>query len=421
MSATKDLHIKKELLPLFDYTINLYARNRLLKILKTPLISEKESIQRQNILKGFIENGVVLNGYSYPILYLREVYEFLNSYTLQELPKKKLKYRIQTSKKDKAILKSRFAQLILLFHRLEVFYFSRINTTCFPESYQCKLKEIMDFFESFSLSDYEKLIRESSLKDTHIIELSEIVLKKESKGAIALFWDNLFQFEAYLSISKGIIERNFIFPQFSVNSLSVDNFFHPLLKKPVVNSFKTSNTVILLTGPNMSGKSTFLKAISICMYLGQIGIAIPASKAEIPFFKTISVALHHRDDILSGYSHFMTEIVNLKNVVNQARKEEKCFAVFDELFSGTNEEDAFEICTATIKGLSKFKNSIFFISTHIQRLQKSATIPGVSSYYIDCEFVNKLPKFTYKIKEDWSELKIGKILFEKEGLSDMLT
>ena len=101
--------------------------------------------------------------------------------------------------------------------------------------------------------------------------------------------------------------------------------------------------VILLTGPNMSGKSTLLKAISLSVYLGHAGFAVPASKAVMPFFSTISVAINLTDSIVSGYSHFMSEIVTLKNVLREACDDKRCFAVFDELFRGTNIEDALEI------------------------------------------------------------------------------
>jgi DNA mismatch repair protein MutS len=191
---------------------------------------------------------------------------------------------------------------------------------------------------------------------------------------------------------------------------------------PVVNDFTTSNNVILLTGPNMSGKSTFLKAVSLCVYFGHIGIGVPALKAEMPFFTTIAVFINLNDDILNGYSHFMTEIMNLKNVISKSANNEKCFVVFDELFRGTNIEDAVEISTTTIKGLMKFKNSMFIISTHLHQLREVEAVKTnhIATYFFDCELKENIPQFTYKLKEGWSDLKVGRILFENEGLNKML-
>ena len=142
----------------------------------------------------------------------------------------------------------------------------------------------------------------------------------------------------------------------------------------------------------------------------------------MPFFNTISVAINLTDSIVSGYSHFMTEIVTLKNVLEEAKDNSRCFAVFDELFRGTNIEDALEISTATIKGLTRFPNSLFFISTHLHQLRDIEEIKNgtVSTWYIDCRLNDNTPAFTYQLKEGWSDLKIGRILFEKEGLYKML-
>ncbi len=115
----------------------------------------------------------------------------------------------------------------------------------------------------------------------------------------------------------------------------------------------------------------------------------------------------------------MTEVINLKNIVESAGNGKQCFAIFDELFSGTNVEAAFEICKTTINGLSKFPNSYFLISTHIQEL-KSVSNDNVSNYYIDCKLVKDTPTFTYKVKKGWSDIKVGRILFAKEGLNDLL-
>ncbi len=172
----------------------------------------------------------------------------------------------------------------------------------------------------------------------------------------------------------------------------------------------------------MSGKSTALKAIAVCVYLAHTGLAVPAAKAVIPFFSTISVAINLTDSIVSGYSHFMTEIITLKNVLAEAKSGDRCFAVFDELFRGTNIEDALEISTATIKGLSNFPNSLFFISTHLHQLKEIEEIKTgkVSTCFIDCKLTDNIPEFTYQLKEGWSDLKLGRILFEKEGLNTML-
>jgi len=419
MHNLKDLNIEKELLPLFDYSLNKFTKKKIIEILKTPLKSVIEITQRQDTLKGFIANNNILKDYSYTVLYLNEVHSFLNDEKIEDLTQKKFKYKLFASKQEKARYISKFNQLILLFNRLQSKYFTRLDLKQFPEEYSTSIKQILKFFSNFDLQKYEHIIREDRLKDKHIIELTEKINELKKKELVVSFWKDLFLFEAYLSLNFGIIRNNFTFPTFTKSHIKLIEFYHPLIDKPVKNDFETSSNVIVLNGPNMSGKSTFLKSVGLCIYFAHLGIGIPASLAEIPFFNHFSIEINRRDDILNGYSHFMTEVIHLKNVVENASNGKLCFAIFDEFFSGTNVEDAFEICKTTINGLSKYENSYFLISTHIQEL-KNVSKEQISNYYIDCELIDNKPTFTYKLKKGWSDIKVGRILFDKEGLNEML-
>lgn len=422
MINIKDLHIEKELLPLLNFTKNDFSKNILLDILNQPLNSLEEIFFRQTLLQGFIANYDVLKNFSYSRVDLLEVFAFLKQSNFSANPKRISKIQLLISDQKRYRKAGELIQVVQLFHKFQIFYFSRLNLDKFPKEYKNILHNLNDFLSSLNLTKYEILIREQKFKVKHIIELNQLLTKKIDNGQVEVFWKNYFLFEAYLSLSFGIVKHKWTFPKFSEKEFTLLDFYHPLLLNPTVNSFTTSNHVILLTGPNMSGKSTFLKAVSLCVYLGNIGIAVPASRAEIPHSEIISVSINLNDDILSGFSHFMTEVMNLKKVVLEAANNKKCFAVFDELFRGTNNEDAVEISTATIKGLTKFTNSIFFISTHLQELKEIDEIKNnnIATYYIDCELKENNPRFTYKLKEGWSDLKVGRLLFEKEGLNNLL-
>jgi DNA mismatch repair protein MutS len=133
--------------------------------------------------------------------------------------------------------------------------------------------------------------------------------------------------------------------------------------------------------------------------------------------------LHLKDDLASGYSHFMTEIKALKNVLESLRASKRCFAIFDELFRGTNEEDALAILRTTVRGLAKSTNGHFLMSTHLQLLKEEVEpLRGkVASYFIECNIQQGLPVFSFKLKPGWSELKIGQLLFQQEGLDKLLS
>ena len=312
--------------------------------------------------------------------------------------------------------------LVRLFYAINKRYLTKIDTSVFPAAYTAELEEIKQFFADFNLERYETAFNKNKFRISHMVELMLIISKKVGNGEVAAFWKRWLLFEAYLSVSTGIVKHGYVFPTFDDAVFSLEGFYHPLLHNPVKNDVNAHRQLLLLTGPNMSGKSTLLKALSLCVYLAHTGLAVPAGKAVMPFFDTISVAINLTDNIVSGYSHFMSEIMTLKNVVAEARKGARCFAVFDELFRGTNIEDALEISTATIKGLTQFQNSFFLISTHLHQLKNIEEISTgtISTCYIDCVLTGNIPSFTYQLKEGWSDLKLGRILFEKEGLNIML-
>ena len=422
MTNTNDLHIEDEILPLFDFTFN-YHSGQVLRDVMLVLPGNMNEIQyRQQLLKGFIANSEITRDYSFSRYNLAEIYDFLETFSAGTLSGSKLRWKLTFSEKERQQKRGKLIQLVLLFYKIQQGYINKLEMTEFPAAYAAELQQLKHFFSDFNLEQYERFIKKDKFGVGDMVDLIQLIAEKTTRGQMATFWKQWFTFEAWLSISRGIAKNGLVFPEFTDGHFSLQDTYHPLLKNPVKNSLTADRNVILLTGPNMSGKSTLLKAVSLCVYLAHAGLAVPASSASMPFFSTISVAINLTDSIVSGYSHFMSEIIALKNVVAEAAKNEKCFAVFDELFRGTNIEDALEISTATIKGATRFPQCLFFISTHLHQLRDIAEIKTgkVTTCYIECELNNDTPYFTYKLKPGWSDLKLGRILFEKEGLTRML-
>lgn len=422
MLNVQDLHIEEEIKPLFDFTFNIYSGNEVKDILSKPLSSKEEILQRQQLLKGFLANREVLKDYSFYRFNLSETYDFLENIFVGSVSAKKLRWKFMFSDKEREQKRGRLILLVRLFYAINKNYLCRIDTSLFPALYLSELEGMKNFFAGFNLDRYETAFIKNKFRIRHMVELMMIITEKTAAGEVTAFWKRWFLFEAYQSVSTCIANHDFVFPVYADEQFSLQDFYHPVLKNPVKNDLVARHQVILLTGPNMSGKSTMLKAVSLCVYLAHTGLAVPARKAVLPFFNSISVAINLTDSIVSGYSHFMSEIITLKNVLTEARSGAKCFAVFDELFRGTNIEDSLEISTTTLKGLTHFPNCIFIISTHLHQLKNMEEIKTGKIYtcYIDCRMTDNIPAFTYTLKEGWSDLKLGRILFEKEGLNKML-
>ncbi|MEI6948796.1 hypothetical protein V9K67_16535 [Paraflavisolibacter sp. H34] len=372
MTHAHDLHIAEDILPLFDHTLNDHSKKILATILREPLTAVSEILERQQVLKELIAQHGIFENYSYSRTELGEVHFFLaHGFPLDRLAGKRLKWRLLLSPALRYRQRAQLVQVVLLLHRLYNFYFSRLAADAFPKPFRQQLKEIYAFLSQLHLPHYEGRVREQ---------------------------------------------------RFSIKDMvALTGLFHPLLKSPVRNSIHPEANVVLLTGANMSGKSTFLKAVGLCVYLAHAGLGVPAEACVLPFFDHLSVSIDLRDDLQSGYSHFMSELVQVKRVV-EAAGAGRCFAIFDELFRGTSLEDALDISAATLRGLTQFQNSVFFVSTHLQPLKELPEVQAgaVACYHFGCELEGKTPVFSYRLLPGWSNMKVGRLLFEREGLDRLL-
>ncbi|HTR32077.1 MAG TPA: hypothetical protein VMH27_22550 [Puia sp.] len=416
MLTIHDLHFQNEIVPLFDHVYNEHARDVLLQWMTDRPSSVDEIYSRQSILKALIRHGHLFRPFAYTRTEFHETFSYLKEIGARD----KSNFLFSRSRRSREI--GQLSNLFIFFHKIDEAWFQSIRIAELPEEFQTRVTRIRRIFEDLEVAGNHGIVRSRSLTAAELPRLTRTIKEKVRNGEIDAFWNDFFFFEACLSLAKGIVKHQFHFPTFIDEGLSIKRFYHPLIHNPVVNDIEVTETVTLITGPNMSGKSTLLKSIGLCVTLAHLGLAVPAEKCELAWFDVISIAINLNDDILNGYSHFMTEVMSLKNVLLQAREPRRCFAIFDELFRGTNPEDALAISRRTINGLTQFKYSCFFISTHLHQLKESAvTNPGVSMHYIDCQLNRNKPVFTYTLREGWSDLRIGQIIFEQEGLNELLS
>ncbi|MHA4812546.1 MutS-related protein [Flavitalea flava] len=428
MNNIRDLHFKKEILPLFDFVSQEYSRDVLIRLLTDVPGALEEVVTRQNILKGLINHKHLFSAAPYVKSEFHETYTYLEEIRERGLGLEDstliVHYLFARVKRERE--KGRLSQLFIFLHKINQAYYASIKTDVFPPEFEAVLSRSIRTLSEMDIEKQQSIVRGRGFTTQETVRLVRKLGEKIRNGEMDVFWKDFFLFEAYLSIAKGIKKLQFSFPEFTDHKFAISDLYHPLLKNPVKNSLTIKDTVTLITGPNMSGKSTLLKALGLCVYLAHLGLAVPAEKCEMLFFDVISISINLNDDILSGYSHFMMEIKNLKSVVVEANDSKKCFAIFDELFRGTNVEDALVISGRTIEGLARFEKSVFFISTHLHQLRETLTLSDramtnkISTHFIECKLVDEKPVFTYKLLEGWSDLKIGQLLFEQEGLNTLL-
>ncbi|OQP52834.1 hypothetical protein A4H97_24360 [Niastella yeongjuensis] len=422
-----DLNIESEIIPFFDDSLNRHSREALTLLFHSMPKSITEAAERQQVIKGFTANlANIKNLYSYK-RDLEEAYEFCCRLESQ-LPASKTNLRefkmtLLFSRRKKEQLFSRSIQLLTLFERIYRHYCSRLDLNEFPVSYKASILTIADTLNGFEKEWTLLSEKRNGLSAGEVAAFMHRLYVFFKSGQLLKCWSELFLFEAYLSIAVVAQKATFVPAQFIDKGIILTNFFHPLLKAPVKNSIHLDRNVLVLTGPNMSGKSTLLRSISLCVYLARLGLPVPAAECKVVFVSAINVYINSRDTLHSGYSHFMTEVLNLKESIIAARDGKQVFTVFDELFSGTNVDDALNMLRLTLNGLKKYSGSYFLLSTHFYKLkeQQVEAMDHAAFYYIDSFLEEGTPKFTYRLKEGWSDVKFGTLLFEREGLVQLLT
>ncbi|WP_159468430.1 MutS-related protein [Dyadobacter sp. 3J3] len=237
--------------------------------------------------------------------------------------------------------------------------------------------------------------------------------------------DICYTFDAYVSIASAQRKYNLNFPEFVENdtTFEAEKIWHPLIKNAIPNDFVVAEerSLCLLTGANTSGKTTFLKTCGAAVYLAHLGWPVPAVRMKISFFDKLFTSIHLTDNLELGYSHFYNEIMRINDIAEALNHGKKCFVIIDELFRGTNQEDAFHCSKTVVDGFSNHVNSIFLVSTHLYELLENYKTSRATSFrcfktkVTGSDFEN-----TFQIEEGIASEKIGQLILKKVGIPELL-
>lgn len=205
--------------------------------------------------------------------------------------------------------------------------------------------------------------------------------------------------------------------------LTLTGLFHPFLENavPYNVAFDQTKNLCFLTGPNMAGKSTFLKSVGLSIYLSHLGFPVPATRMKTTIYNGIISTINLSDNMNRGYSHFYSEVKRVKETALKIKEKRNLFVIFDELFRGTNVKDAYDASLLILKSFAKITNCTFYISTHITEVaEEIKNISSIQFMYFDSELVDDQPIYNYKLLSGVSHERLGMLILKNEKIIDIL-
>ena len=218
------------------------------------------------------------------------------------------------------------------------------------------------------------------------------------------------QLDVYASLSVVAQRNNYVRPTVNTKGvIDIKNGRHPVVEKMINNDMFIANDTYLdngskrvsvITGPNMAGKSTYMRQTALIVLMAQIGSFVPAEKAKIGVVDRIFTRVGASDDLASGQSTFMVEMTEVANILRNATA--KSLLILDEIGRGTSTFDGLSIAWAVIEHISNIKllGAKTLFATHYHELTElEGKIPGVNNYCIavkergdDIVFLRKIVK-----------------------------
>lgn len=289
------------------------------------------------------------------------------------------------------------------------YYIGRINKLLQEEP----LKKLAHTVTGNRLSIRENLYYAHHLRNVYRNDTFELI-------------DIFSRLDAWYSMAVAVKKFGLHFPTIHEKDepfIKAEGLYHILLDKPIAYelTMQPTENFLFLTGANMAGKSTLIKAVGSSVFLAHLGMGVPAKSMELSLFDGLLSNINVSDNIARGESYFFNEVQRIKNTIQKINNGKKWLVLIDELFKGTNVQDAMKCSLAVIKGLIRIKNSLFILSTHLYEIgAELKQYPNISFKYFETDVTDEQLQFSYQLKDGISNDRIGYVILKREKVVEML-
>lgn len=301
-----------------------------------------------------------------------------------------------------------------------------------PQRYE--RKQTLTNAERFStpeLKEREALILEAQDKSTELeyqlfVEVREII--KTMISRLQSLAQALAELDVLQSFAVVAETYHFVQPTFTDDAnLEIIDGRHPVVEKVLGRQdyvpndiiMAPDNSIMLITGPNMSGKSTYMRQLALIVILAQIGSFVPASAAILPIFDQIFTRIGAADDLISGDSTFMVEMGEANNALKHATP--SSLILFDELGRGTATYDGMALAQAIIEYVHQNVHAKTLFSTHYHELTALADeLTGLKNMHVGAIEQDGDLVFVHKMEDGPADQSYGINVAKLAGMPDAL-
>ena len=212
--------------------------------------------------------------------------------------------------------------------------------------------------------------------------------------------------DVYISLAIVASRNRYVRPSFNdEHCLHIVEGKHPIVEEVISSKnyiandvdLDAHNRIMMITGPNMGGKSTYMRQVTLTVLMAQMGSFVPAREACLPIFDQIFTRIGASDDLVSGQSTFMVEMLEANNALRYAT--EDSLIIFDEIGRGTATFDGMALAQGIVEYIAKKTKALTLFSTHYHELTLMNKDLGIKNVHASADVSNDSIKFLYKIKE----------------------
>jgi DNA mismatch repair ATPase MutS len=251
-------------------------------------------------------------------------------------------------------------------------------------------------------------------------------LRIERRDRILEAVDVLGELDALNAMASATSAFGWVVPEViesDVFVLEVDGLVHPFVEQPVPNPAYLSGgePMVFLTGPNMAGKTTYLRSVALVVLFAQVGMGVPAKGMRWTPVEALFTSLSPTDNLKAGLSYFLAEVLRVKAAATLLAEGRRTLILFDEVFKGTNVRDALDASAEVILGFAKARRSGIIFSSHLAELVQVLEVnPRIRFCYFDGDIVEGRPSYPYELKEGVSEKRFGLLLLRQAEVPELI-